>query len=97
MNLPREIHSLAEFQVQTPDFVRRLRETGEPLVLTIDGKAALVVRDAASYQKLLDLAEEARVLERIRLGFEDMNAGRTEPIESALAEIRRDLQLPRGP
>lgn len=96
MNINRDIHSLTEFKLNTPEFVQQLKETGEPLVLTINGKAELVVQDAASYQKLLDIAEEAKVLEGIRRGLEDMKAGRTQPLEAALADIRRDLQLPHG-
>jgi prevent-host-death family protein len=93
MNLTRDIHSLTEFKLKTSDFVQQLKETGEPIVLTINGKAELVVQDAASYQKLLDLAEEAEVLEGIRRGLEDVAAGRTQPIEEAFEEIRRDLRL----
>jgi PHD/YefM family antitoxin component YafN of YafNO toxin-antitoxin module len=96
MNLSRDIHSLTEFKLNTPEFVQQLKETGEPLVLTINGKAELVVQDAASYQKLFVLAEEARVLEGIRRGLEDVKAGRTQPIAEAFAEIRRDLKVPNG-
>ena len=41
-------------------------------------------------------ADEARVLEGIRQGLEDMRAGRTQPLAEAFADIRRDLNLPRG-
>jgi putative addiction module CopG family antidote len=41
-------------------------------------------------------AEEARVLEGIRQGLEDMQAGRTQPLSEAFADIRRDLNLPHG-
>jgi len=58
-----------------------LKQTGEPVVLTINGKAELVVQDAAAYQKLRQIAEEARVLEGIRQGIEDMNAGRTVSLD----------------
>lgn len=94
MNLNRDIHSLTEFKKNTPEFLKQLKDTGEPVVLTINGKAELVVQDAASYQRLLDLAEEARVLEGIRRGLEDVAAGRTQPIAGAFADIRRDLNLP---
>lgn len=97
MNLSRDIHSLTEFKLRTPDFVRQLKETGEPIVLTVNGKAAIVVQDAASYQELLDLAEQARVIEGIRRGLDDVQAGRTQPLAEAFAEIRRDLDLPPGP
>src|SRR3954468_3987867 len=96
MNIHRDIHSLTDFKQRTPEFVQQLKETGEPLVLTINGKAELVVQDAASYQKLLDLAEQAKVLEGIRKGLEDVRAGHTQPIAEAFADIRRDLDLPRG-
>ena len=83
MNLERDIHSLTEFKQRTPEFLRQLKATGEPVVLTINGKAELVVQDATSYQKLLELAEEARVLEGIRQGLEDLKAGRTVTLEAA--------------
>jgi len=41
-------------------------------------------------------AEEARVLEGIRQGLDDMRAGRTQPLAEAFADIRRDLNLPQG-
>jgi len=41
-------------------------------------------------------AVEARVLEGIRQGLEDMRAGRTQPLAEAFADIRRDLNLPHG-
>ena len=96
MNLNRDIHSLTDFKQHTPDFVQQLKETGEPLVLTINGKAELVVQDAASYQKLLDVAEQARVIEGIWQGLADVQAGRTQPVTEAFAEIRRDLNLAPG-
>ena len=90
MNLSRDIHSLTEFKQNTPEFVRQLKDTGEPIVLTVNGRAELVVQDAASYQKLLDLAEEARVLNAIRQGLEDMKAGRTASLEEFKAHAKRE-------
>lgn len=95
MNLNRDIQSLTEFKLHTPEFVQQLKETGEPLVLTINGKAELVVQDAASYQRLLDLAEEAKVLDGIRRGLEDMKAGRGRPADEVFDDIRRELDLPK--
>lgn len=95
MNLNRDIQSLTDFKHNTPQFVLQLRSTGDPIVLTINGKAALVVQDAASYQKLLDLAEDVRVLEGIRQGLEEMRAGRGRTAEEVFADIRRDLHIPR--
>ena len=77
LDISRDIQSLTDFKKNTSEFVNQLKQTGEPVVLTINGKAELVVQDAAAYQKLRQIAEEARVLEGIRQGIEDMKAGRT--------------------
>ncbi len=76
-DMSRDVSSLTEFKENTSEFVAQLKQTGEPVVLTIDGKAELVIQDVASYQRLRQIAEEARVLEGIRQGLEDMDAGRT--------------------
>ena len=97
MHLTRDIQRLTDFKRNTAEFVDQLKNTGQPLILTIDGKAELVVQDAASYQKLLDLVEQAEVIEGIRRGLEDMKAGRTESVEEAFAAIRHELNLPDQP
>ena len=63
------IDSLTNFQKNAKTFTARLEETKEPLVLTINGKAKLVVQDADAYQALLDEVEQNRFLEAVRQGF----------------------------
>ncbi len=53
-NIAEDICSMTEFKRRTADLATRLRGTGRALVLTTNGKADLVVQDAASYQRLLD-------------------------------------------
>lgn len=48
IDLANDIHSLTEFKRNTARFMRRLKKSGHPLVLTISGKAELVVQDARS-------------------------------------------------
>lgn len=48
LDLNRDINSLSNFKRNTPEFLRQLKETGQPVVLTINGKAELVVQDSAS-------------------------------------------------
>jgi PHD/YefM family antitoxin component YafN of YafNO toxin-antitoxin module len=93
MKPDRDTYSLIDFKKNTPGFLKQLKDTGEPLVLTIDGKAELVVQDATSYQKLLEFAEDARVIEGVRRGLDDMRAGRGRPAADVFAEIRRDLSI----
>ena len=55
---PSNIHPLTDFKRHTADFVQRMQDSGDPLVLTVNGKARVVVQDAEAYQKLLNAAEE---------------------------------------
>lgn len=93
MNIRRDIHPLTDFKRNTAEFISQLKQTGEPVVLTINGKAELVVQDAASYQKLLDLAERAEVTEGIRQGLEEMKAGLGRPADEVFADIRREFTI----
>ncbi len=82
LNLSHGIDSLTNFKRQTAEYIQRLRETGEPVVLTVNGKAELVVQDADSYQKLVAAAARAdreETVAAIRAGLADVAGGRTKP------------------
>jgi len=49
----RDIRSLTDFHRNSKRYVRRLKRTGRPEVLTINGRAVLVVQDAAAYERAL--------------------------------------------
>jgi prevent-host-death family protein len=68
LDINPDINSLSNFKRNTLEFLRRLKETGRPVVLTINGKAELVVQDAASYQKLIERPERAEQMEALRVG-----------------------------
>jgi prevent-host-death family protein len=84
----REVRSVTEFQRNIKDYVGRLKEKKNPIVLTVNGKAELVVQDAVSYQEILDRLERAETVAAIRRGIKDMEEGRTIPLEQAAAELR---------
>ena len=52
----RDSHSLVSFKRNTEEFIRQLKETGAPVVLTVDGHAELVIQDARAYQRLVEIA-----------------------------------------
>lgn len=94
LDLNRDIDSLSNFKRHTPEFLRQLKETGHPVVLTVNGKAELVVQDTASYQKLMERAERAErseQMEALRVSAEEMRAGKGIPAEEVLAEMRQIL------
>ena len=95
LDITQDIQSLSHFKRNTPDLVQQMRETGRPLVLTVNGKAELVVHDALSYQKLLALGDRLEAIEGVRAGLADVDAGRTRPFAEFDAEMRAKHDLPR--
>ena len=79
MKLARDIMSLSTFKRDSNKVMRQMKKTKEPVVLTVNGKAAIVIQDAESYQTLLELKERAEVVEtlRERLASTGRKKGRT--------------------
>jgi prevent-host-death family protein len=76
LDIVNDIQSLTTFRRRSGDFMKQLKKSRRPVVLTVNGKAAAVVQDAGAYQRLLDLAAQADAGEGIRQGVEDAKRGR---------------------
>ena len=88
------INSLTDFTRNAREHINRLKETGEPEVLTVNGRAELVVQDAEAYQKMLDaldyadsVAKIGKALERLRNGDEGI------PMRDALESIAKQAGI----
>jgi len=95
VNLSEDIRSLTDFKRDTAAALEHLRSTGRPLVLTVNGKAELVVQDPASYQKLLELADRMEALLAVERGLKDIKAGRTKPLKEVLENLGKKNGLRR--
>lgn len=89
-----DIQSLTDFQRDAKSHIQRLKRTGKPQVLTVNGRAELVIQDAKSYQKLLDLIERAEAIAAVRDGLESIKRGEGEPAEQVLERIRMKHKIP---
>lgn len=94
MDLQRDIQSLSNFKRNTGEVIKQLKETGEPVVLTINGKAELVVQDAASYQELLELRDRMEAIAGISRGLREMEAGKGRPVDEFFEEFRKKHNIP---
>ncbi len=92
LDLANDIRSLSDFKRNTTKLLDRLRKTGNPLVLTINGRAEVVVQDAEAYQRLLERVETVEALQR---GLADVRAGRVKPAQEVFARLRRKHGIPR--
>jgi prevent-host-death family protein len=95
MDITKDILPMTTFRNRSAEIMQHLKDTGRPVVFTVNGRAAAVVRDAEAYQQLLDLAAEAGAAEGIRQGLEDLRKGRTRPARGVFNEIRAEHGIPR--
>lgn len=88
----QNIHSLTDFQRNTASHLRALRASGLPEVLTVKGKAELVVQTAEAYQALLSKLELYESAIAINQGLQDIDEGRS----SSLADFDRRMRAKAG-
>jgi len=87
----QDIRSLTDFQRNTKAHLRRLKSSGRPVVLTVNGRAELIVQDAAAFEDMLD------AIRGIQRGLDEMKAGKGEPARKVLDRIRAKYKIPRPP
>lgn len=84
------VRSLSDFQRNTKQHLQRLRKSGKPEVLTVNGQAELVVQSAQAYQRLLDKADRADSVQVLRERIAAADAGEKGiPAKRVLAKIRK--------
>jgi prevent-host-death family protein len=93
VNLSQDIHPLTDFKRNTSNFMSQMKKTRRPVVLTVNGKAELVVQDAEGYQQILDRLERFEAVEAIRLGIAAAEEGRVKPARQALAKLQEQLGI----
>lgn len=88
----KDIESLTAFKRNTTEYVRRMKKSGTPLVLTVNGKAEVVVQDAESYQRMLELLDRAETIEAVQEGLESVKQGKTMSLDQFDKEMRKKIR-----
>ncbi len=87
IDVTQDIHSLTTFKRNSSGLMRRMKKTGRPLVLTVNGKAEAVLLDAAAYQQV---ADQLDVAASIRRGLAQANKGAGRPAVDLFDELERE-------
>jgi prevent-host-death family protein len=95
LDITKDIQSLTTFRRRSGDFMKQLRKSKRPVVLTVKGKAAAVVQDAEAYQRLLDIAASVDAEEGIRQGLEHAKKGKIRPAQKFFEEFEAKHGIPR--
>ena len=73
IRLTDDVRPLSEFRANVAAFVRRVRKTGRPMVLTQHGRSAAVLVDVGAYE---DLLERVEVLQDVQKAERQLAQGR---------------------
>lgn len=84
----RQTHPMTDFLRNHKAHVQRLKATGTPELLTVNGRAEVVVQDADSYQALLERVDRMENISAIRQGLASAERGELEPAEKVYAKMK---------
>jgi PHD/YefM family antitoxin component YafN of YafNO toxin-antitoxin module len=87
----QNIHSLTDFQRNASGHIKRLKDSGLPEVLTVNGRAELVVQTADAYQALLNRLELYESAAAITRGLHDIGEGRSSSLEDFDCRMREKI------
>ena len=84
IKVAEDIVPVGEFKGQAARWLRHAAETGQPVVITQNGKPAGVLVSPTEYDRL---TERERFLESVALGLADAEAGRTMDTKELLRRL----------
>jgi prevent-host-death family protein len=94
MSSLKNIESLTAFKRNTAEYVKKIKKSGKPLVLTVNGKAEIIVQDAESYQQMIKILDKTEIIEAVREGLESVRQGKTMSLDQFDKEIRKNIRAP---
>ena len=87
MKLSRQIKPISYLKAHSAEIVRNIGEQREPLVITQNGEAKVVLQDIESYEQ----AQETMALLRIlALGRRQIEEGKVEPAANVIKRLGKD-------
>jgi prevent-host-death family protein len=84
INISQNIVSLSDFKNKASKMLREIQSSRRPLVITQNGKAAAVLISPSDFDLL---TEQARFVEAVQRGLEDVQNGRVLPDEDLGKEL----------
>ena len=85
MKLSSQIRPISYLKAHASEIVRTLVDQGEPLVITQNGEAKVVLQDIDSFKKT---QETMALLKMLALGNRQIEAGQVEPAADVIARLR---------
>jgi PHD/YefM family antitoxin component YafN of YafNO toxin-antitoxin module len=88
------LHSLNDFRRHAREYAVQMKRTGEPRILTLNGRPEFVVQSLNVYRALLAEVDRLQTIIGVRAGLDSIARGESRPAREALEEIRRKHRIP---
>jgi len=85
VKLSSQIKPISYLKAHAAEIVRKLNERGEPLVITQNGEAKVVIQDIESYEQT---QETMALLKILALGTRQIEQGKVQPAEDVIKRLR---------
>ena len=82
------IRPVSDFSRKPAEHIKRLKKTGQPEVLTVNGKAEIVIQDAKSYEEMASLLHS---LKQIAQSKKEHDTGKGVPAKKAFSRLSKKL------
>jgi prevent-host-death family protein len=85
MKLSSQIKPISYLKAHAAEIVRNLNERREPLVITQNGQAKVVIQDIESYEQT---QETMALLKILALGTNQIGGGKVQPAQDVIKRLR---------
>jgi len=85
----RQIHSMTDFLRNHKAHVAQLKQTRTPQVLTVNGRAEVVLLDTESYQNLVERLQHMEAVASLRADIAQAEKGTPQHTEATEGDIER--------
>ncbi|MDA0739993.1 MAG: type II toxin-antitoxin system Phd/YefM family antitoxin [Nitrospirae bacterium] len=82
------IRPVSDFSRKPAEHIKRLKKTGKPEILTVNGKAELVIQDAKSYEEMASLLHS---LKQIAQSKQEHDTGKGSSAKKAFSRLSKKL------
>jgi prevent-host-death family protein len=91
MKLSSQIKPISYLKAHAAEIVRKLGEHREPLIVTQNGEAKVVIQDIESYEQTL---ETMALLKMLAIGMRQIEEGKVLPAEDVVKRLRERREDP---
>jgi prevent-host-death family protein len=90
MKIMRDIQTVSQFKQNAAKLVKQVQETKQPIVLTVNGKPAVVLQDAESFEAMAVKREYDFTIAELKEALADFDNRDNWPLhEEVFNELRR--------